>query len=160
MTFCKEMKTILILLGFCTLLVAKPEVGKEAKIAWQSLKPVDLRQHVEPIKNFRDVIDLFGAPTSTGNNGVSSTTRYKFNDVFTLVFIGESRNDFRRDDDLRLVTSIFLFRNDADGHEIIWNLFKKVVADNSFRSDHLAQPDNKSKKQNKSEQATPRKPSD
>ena len=134
------MKTILALLTYSALLVAEPQAGEPAKVAWKDLNSADLRKHVEEVKNFRDVDRLLGSPTSTDNDGTSSTARYKFKDVFTLVFIGASRNDFRKDDDLRLVTSIYLFKNDSVGHEMIWKHYKTIAKNNSIRSDHLAKP--------------------
>jgi hypothetical protein len=134
------MKTILALLTYSALLVAELQAGEPAKVAWMALNSPDLREHVKQVENFRDVDTLLGSPTSTDNDGTSSTARYKFKNVFTLVFVGDSRNDFRKDDDLRLVKSIYLFKNDSDGHKMIWKHFKTIAKNNSVRSDHFAKP--------------------
>ena len=157
--FCKKMKTLLTLMSCSALLFTTLSAEEPPKVAWQGMDPAKLREHVEQVKNFREIQKLLGRPTSTDNNGTWSSSRYRLKNSLTLVFSGEPKNDFRKDDDLRHVSSIYLFKNDAAGHKVVWKLFKKPVAEGGFRSDHLDLPSSKIDSQNKTCMATPTSPS-
>ena len=148
------MKILLTLMSCGASLFTTLSAEEPPKVAWQGMDPAKLREHVKQVKNFREIEKLLGRPTSTDNNGTWSSSRYRLENSLTLVFNGEPENDFRTDDELRKVTSIYLFKNDAAGHKVVWKLLKNPVAGDQFRSDHLDLPSSKINSRNKARRDT------
>ena len=145
------MKTFLRL-AICTLTLSLVQAGEEAaRVEWRELNPAQLQDHVKNVKNFREMEVVLGHTRSTDNNSTWSTARYKFGDSLILVFIGEPENHFAKDDNLRKVSSIYLYRKvPANGMTLVWKVFKEAVPDGRIRSDYIDQPASETKSPNKS----------
>ncbi len=136
------MKATLITV-ICGLFVAALACGGQPeKLPWQNLKPDALQAHVQKVKSFKDVKELLGKPAATDSDGIQSKYAYKINRSYRLVFVGESRNDFRRNDDERSVHSVWLFQFSDDGHKVFWKFFVEVEEKDEIRSDHFSIPKN------------------
>ena len=145
------MKTLLRL-AICTLTLSLVQAGEEAaRVDWRKLNSAQLQDHVENVKNFREMEVVLGHTRSTDNNSTWSMARYKFGDSLILVFNGEPENHFAKDDNLRKVSSIYLYRKDpANGMTLVWRVFKESAPDGRIRSDYIEQPASETKSPNKS----------
>jgi hypothetical protein len=139
-------------LAVCSVLLSHLHAGEEAKrVDWRKLTPAQLQEHVKNVKNFREMEELLGHSRVAISNAEWSDVCYEVGDSLLLVFSGEPENHFAKDDDLRKVTAILLYKRDAKGKlAVVWKMSKRTDPDRKFRSDYIDLPSEKGNSPNKS----------
>lgn len=138
------MKTFLQVIAIVATIVSA-HAAEMAKIDWEVMSADEIMAKVNALDSFRDVTTLMGEPHSASNSALMSSVKYNIGSNFVIFFCGAPENHLSKQDDLRKVRSMRLYRRiPENGIELVWEVSKEQAPERGIRSDHVDFPPRKS----------------